>query len=120
MSVLDGETTVHDRPDPVELVEAVREYLDHPPADAGRDRLHRRVASNVLATVARQLAAAAEDEAVHHDRLAALAVQNNAELAALAAGTTEDDPRFPALTAALAAWAEQKVRISNPRYLETT
>ncbi|GAA4811628.1 DUF6285 domain-containing protein [Nocardioides caeni] len=112
--------SVHDRPDPIELIDAVREYLDHPPPDAGRDRLHRRVASNVLTTVARQLAAAAEDEAVHRDRLAALGVRDNAALAALAAGMDEDDPRFPELVAALADWAEQKVRVSNPRYLETT
>ena len=107
---------VHDRPDPGELLEAVREFLGAPPDD--RERLHRRVAANVLATVERQLAAAATDEAAHRARLDELGVADNRELAALAATMGEDDPRYPLLTAHLAAWARAKVAVVNPRYLE--
>ncbi|MFC7495137.1 MULTISPECIES: DUF6285 domain-containing protein [unclassified Nocardioides] len=107
----------YDRPDPVELVDAVREFLDGA-GDGARDRLHRRVASNVLATVSRQLAAAPADEAAHADRLAALGVRDNRELAVLAARLDEDAPLYAELTAALATWARAKVAVSNPRYLE--
>ncbi|TIC86832.1 hypothetical protein E8D34_11190 [Nocardioides sp. GY 10113] len=107
----------HDRPDPAELLEAVREYLDHP-AEGGRDRLHRRVASNVVGLVERQLAVADADAAAHRDRLAALGVDDNAQLAALAAEVDETDPRHGVLSAALAQWARAKVAVSNPRYLE--
>ncbi|MEQ6903376.1 DUF6285 domain-containing protein [Nocardioides sp. YIM 152588] len=107
----------HDRPDPAELLAAVREHLDRP-ADGDRDRLHRRVASNVVALVERQLAAADDDAAAHRARLAQLGVADNAELAELVAGLDEADPRYPAVNAALAAWARAKVAVSNPRYLE--
>ena len=110
-------TGVYDRPDVAELVDAVREFLDGG-GEGARERLHRRVASNVLATVGRELAAAPADEAAHAERLAALGVRDNRELATLAATLEEDDPRFAQLTAALAAWARAKVAVSNPRYLE--
>lgn len=111
-------TAVHDRPDPGELLEAVREFLAGPPDD--REPLHRRVAANVLATVERQLAAAPEDEAAHRARLGELDVADNRALAELAATMDESDPRYPALTAHLAAWARAKVAVANPRYLEGT
>lgn len=103
----------HDRPDPVELITAVREFLDQPPGD--RDTLHRKVASNVLALVARELA---DDPADHDARLASLGVADDEELARLAASMEECDALYPALTAAMAAWAEAKVRVVDPRYLE--
>lgn len=106
----------HDRPDPVELLEAVREFLLAPPGD--REVLHRRVAANVVAMVQRQLAAAAADERAQADRLAELGVADDRELAALAATLDEDDPRFPLLTAHLASWARAKVAVVNPRYLQ--
>lgn len=110
----------HDRPDPVELVEAVRELLDTPGEEGPRERLHRRVASNVLATVARQLAADPADRVAHEERLAGLGVPDNRALAALAASLDEDDPRFEQLTTALAEWARAKLAVTNPRYLEDT
>ena len=106
----------HDRPDPVELLAAVREHLAAPPGD--RERLHRRVAANVVAIVERQLAAAPEDDAAHAARLADLGVADNHALAVLAATTDEDDPRHALLTAHLVAWARAKVAVVNPRYLE--
>lgn len=109
--------SAHDRPDPVELLEAVREFLEAPP-DPDREWLHRRVASNVVALVERELRAAPADEAAHAARLAALGVTDNHELAALAATMEEHDPRYPLLARELRAWAEAKVRVVNPRYLE--
>ncbi|GAA3805137.1 DUF6285 domain-containing protein [Nocardioides panacisoli] len=109
-------STCHDRPDPVELLAAVREFLAAPPGD--REALHRRVAANVVAIVERQLSSAAEDEATHAARLDDLGVTDERELAALAATLGEDDPRYPLLTAHLAAWARAKVAVVNPRYLE--
>lgn len=116
MSALES-SRPHDRPDPAELAEAVAEFLAAP-GDGDRDRLHRRVAANVLAVLGRELQASGEDEARHRERLAAFAVPDNAALAELAATLEESDPRYPALTAALAEWAAQKVAIVNPRYLE--
>jgi len=108
--------SAHDRPDPDELLDAVREFLDAPPGD--RDRLHRTVAGNVVAMVSRQLAAGPADEVDHVRRLAVLGVQDDAELARLAATVDEPDPRFDLLTQELAAWARRKVEVVNPRYLE--
>lgn len=107
---------VHDRPDPVELLEAVREFLADPPGD--RERLHRLVAANVVAIVQREVAAAADDATAHAVRLAELGVSDNTELARLAAEMEDDDPRFALLTATMAQWARTKVAVVNPRYLE--
>lgn len=106
----------HDRPSPVELLDAVREFLGTPPGD--RDRLHRLVAANVLALVQRELESGASDEAAHAVRLEGLGVADNAALAELARDLAEDDPLFAPLTAALADWARAKVAVVNPRYLE--
>ncbi|HWI42952.1 MAG TPA: DUF6285 domain-containing protein [Nocardioides sp.] len=110
--------TVHDRPDPVELLDAVREFLAAPPGD--RERLHRLVAANVVVLVQRELGAAAKDGAAHAVRLEELGVADDAALAELASRLDEDDPRYPALTAAMAQWARAKVAVVNPRYLEET
>jgi hypothetical protein len=109
--------SAHDRPDPVELLEAVREFLDAPP-DPDRERLHRRVASNVVAMVQRELLASPADEAAHLSRLGSFGVADDHELAALAATMDGHDPRYPDLSRALLEWAEAKVRVVNPRYLE--
>lgn len=107
---------VHDRPDPVELLDAVREFLAAPPGD--RERLHRLVAANVVALVQRELGAAADDEAAHAVRLEELGVPDEAALAELASQMGEDDPRYPQLTAVMAQWARAKVAVVNPAYLE--
>ena len=72
-----------DRPTAAELVEAVRDYLsaDVLEATEGRVRFHGRVAVNVLGMVVRELAAGPARAAAHRDRLAALGVSDDAELA---------------------------------------
>lgn len=110
-------TAAHDRPSPGELLEAVTEFLAGPPGDVDRDRLHRRVAANVLGIVSRELAAQPQDDAAHAARLARLGVPDNEALAHLAA--TCDDPTQTAdLSDALWAWTQAKVRVVNPSYLE--
>ncbi|MEZ0579415.1 DUF6285 domain-containing protein [Nocardioides sp. MH1] len=112
-----GGSAPHDRPDPVELLVSVREHLAAVP-DPDRDPLHRRVAANVVAMVERELAAAPADEVAHAERLALLGVADNRELAELAATMGESDPRYPDLRRELRAWAEAKLAVVNPRYLE--
>jgi hypothetical protein len=108
----------HDRPDQLELLEAVREFLLAEPADGPRDRLHRRVAANVVGLVERELSGLGQDTADHRARLARLGVDDNHRLAELAAALDERDPLYPALTDALADWARRKVAVVNPAYLE--
>lgn len=108
----------YDRPDPVELLDAVRELLLAEPGDGARDRLHRRVAANVVGIVQRQLAATEQDAALHEARLARLGVADNRALAELAASLDERDPAYPTLAEDLADWARRKVAVVNPAYLE--
>jgi hypothetical protein len=65
---------MYDPPSSVELVTAVREFLeDHAlPNLEGRNAFHARVAANALAIVARQLERGPEAEAREQERLAAL------------------------------------------------
>ena len=108
----------HDRPDLLELLEAVREFLLADPAEGPRDRLHRRVAANVVGLVERELSGLEQDTVDHLDRLARLGVDDNRRLAELAAVLDEHDPLYPALTDALADWSRRKVAVVNPAYLQ--
>ena len=71
----------HDRPTAGELLEAVRELLDGLPL-TGHDRFLARVSSRVLRTVERELALGVPLQRAHAERLAALGVRDDAELAA--------------------------------------
>lgn len=115
---MEHDRSPHDRPDPVELLDAVRDFLLAEPGDGPRDRLHRRVAANVVGIVQRQLVGAEQDAAVHDARLARLGADGNRALAELAAYVEEDDPLYPALLEELADWARRKVSVVNPAYLE--
>jgi aminoglycoside phosphotransferase (APT) family kinase protein len=65
--------TIHDRPTTVELVEAVREYLERDVmAVAGRVGFHARVAARVLAMVERELALGPDQARAEAARLGAL------------------------------------------------
>ena len=107
----------HDVPTMTELVEAVREYLetDVLAATEGRVRFHARVAINVLAMVERELAAGAALAAAHSERLAALGVGDDAELArAIRAGALDD--RWDEVIDAVAASVADKLSVANPTY----
>jgi hypothetical protein len=98
----------HDRPSPVELVDAVREFLEDeilPMLDDHRLKFRTLVAMNGLAIAQRELEAGEET---------GLGAGELGELAArIRAGDVPDDalPR-------LRAHVEAKLRVSNPAYLE--
>lgn len=106
----------HDRPDPLELVEAVRELLEGELASVttGAAAFHVRIAANVLALVERELRSAPVDIPAHTARLAALGCSDDAELAArILAGDFDDDPDVLGVLRAIVA---DKIRVTNPKY----
>jgi len=109
----------HDRPTTVELVEAVREFLEQEvmAATEGSVRFHARVAANVLAIVERELTEGPAQAAAHAERLARLGVASEEELAAAIRAGALDDRRAE-VRAAVWETVVDKVRVANPRHLE--
>ncbi len=109
---------IHGRPTALELVEAVREFLERDvmPGTEGRLSFHARVATNVLKTVERELA---EDPARRHEHdadLAGLGVATEAELAAaIRAGTLDD--RLADVQAAVLRTVRARLEVANPKHL---
>lgn len=110
----------HDRPDPVEMLAAVREFLaaDVAAGMTGALAFKVRVAVNMLAIVQRQVGRADADCDAHAARLNALGCQDDTELAArIRAGDFDDDREvFNVLWAVVA----DKVRVTNPKYANVT
>ena len=111
-------TAPHDAPTAAELVEAVREFLEHDVLGAteGRVQFHTRVAINVLGMVQREIEAGAGPAEDHAGRLAALGVADDAELAAAIRSGALDD-RYDEVKAAVWASVRDKLAVANPRYL---
>jgi hypothetical protein len=111
-------TAPHDRPTAAQLVEAVRELLegDVVAATSGRVQFHVRVAINVLGMVERELALGPELAATHADRLRALGVESDAELAAAIRSGALDD-RWDEVAGAVRATVADKLAVANPRYV---
>lgn len=110
-------TPPHDRPTAWELVEAVREYLEQDvlPSATGRVRFHARVAAKALAIVERELVLGPAQAEAERERLAALGVADDAELAdAIKDGRF--DGREPELLASLAETVADKLAVANPGY----
>lgn len=107
----------HDVPTAAELLEAVREYLtgDVMAATDGRLQFHARVAANVLATVERELALGPFQAVAHRERLAALGVADDAELA-LRVRTGALDERWDEVVAAVRDTVADKLAVANPTY----
>lgn len=107
----------HDAPTAMELLEAVREWIDHEviPATEGRLRFHARVASNVLGMVEREIELGPAQEAAHRERLAQLGVHDDAELAAAIRARRFDD-RAEEVRTLLAAAVADKLAVANPTY----
>jgi aminoglycoside phosphotransferase (APT) family kinase protein len=124
-SLFQGRTTFQDRPTAAELLEAVREFVEHDaqPGLDGRAAFHARVAVNALGIVERELVLGPETDAPVAARLAALLGREGSppELAAaLAAGIRDgslDDGRDEVVEAIVALVAA-KLAIANPRYAE--
>lgn len=111
-------TAPHDRPTAAELVEAVREWLEREVlgATAGRLQFHTRVAVNVLSMVERELELGPAQESAHRERLAALGVVDDADLAARIRDGSLDD-RLEEVRAAVWASVHDKLSVANPNYL---
>ena len=107
----------HDAPTAIELLEAVREWIDREviAATDGRLRFHARVASNVLAMVEREIELGPAQAAAHDARLAQLGVADDAELAAAIRERRFDD-RAEELRALLAQDVADKLAVANPTY----
>jgi hypothetical protein len=109
--------TLHDAPDADELLAAVVEYLRDRlvPDVPDEHRYHLRVAVNVLEVVRRELALGPAQERAHRERLAALGVDDDADLARrLRSGEVDAADVRDAVLASVV----DKLRVANPRYLE--
>ena len=113
-------SALHDRPTAAELVEAVREFLEHDVMEAtqGRVQFHTRVAVNVLGMVQREIEMGDAQQADHQLRLAALGFADEAELAA-AIRHGEVDDRYDEIKEAVTATVIDKLKVANPKYLAT-
>jgi hypothetical protein len=113
--------TGHGVPTVDELVAAVRAFLtdDVLPATEGRLHFNTRVAANVLAMVERELVLGPGYGAAHAERLAALGVADDAELAA-AIRDGRMDGRGAELIALLRRRTVERLSIANPRHLQDT
>lgn len=110
----------HDVPTAIELVEAVREWLERDVMAAvdGRLRFHTRVAANMLGIVERELDLGPVQAAEHARRLASLGVDDDAALARrIRAGDFDD--RTAELRAVLRDAVTAKLLVANPRYLDS-
>jgi len=108
----------HDVPTARQLVESVREWIEKEvaPAVTGRLHFHSRVAVNVLAMVEREMESGADDAAGHAERLAALGVSSDAELAAMIKNGGFDGDLARVLDT-LTPSIRSKVAVANPKYL---
>jgi Domain of unknown function (DUF6285) len=109
----------HDVPTAEQLLEAVREWMEHDllAATEGRLQFHTRVAINVLAMVQREIAVGADQAQRHAARLAALGCDSEAQLAQRIR-TGELDDRLGEVCDAVWASVRDKLAVANPRYLE--
>jgi aminoglycoside phosphotransferase (APT) family kinase protein len=110
---------LYGRPSASALVQAVREYVDGDVREntTGRTSFHARVAVNALAMVERELALGPSQRAAHQQRLEALGLTSERELAAaIRAGDLDD--RWDEVTAAVAATVADKLAVANPTWFE--
>ena len=111
-------TSPHDRPTASELLEALREWMENDllPSLEGRLLFHTRVAMNSLDIVRREIDLGVEQRQTHEEVLISLGFSSDAELA-LAIRSGEFDSSLIELLRTLAPVVEDKVRVSNPKYL---
>jgi hypothetical protein len=114
---------MQDRPTAVELLEAIREFLEHDvmPSVEGRVRFHSRVAINALGILERELRLGPELDAAERARLAAL-LGHDADLPTLTAELARRirdgslDDRRDEVVAAVRESVRAKLQIANPDY----
>lgn len=108
----------HDRPDAIELVDIVREFLhdDVIPVLEGQVAFHTRVAVNALAIVDRELRLGPGHQEAHATRLLAFDCTSDAELAErIRAGELDD--RYQEVAAAVRELVWDKIAVMNPKYV---
>jgi aminoglycoside phosphotransferase (APT) family kinase protein len=110
---------LYGRPTALELVEAVREWVDADVREGTEGRLsfHARVAANALRMVERELAYGPAHAAAHEVRLAALGCATEVELAERIRDGELDD-RAQEARLAVAETVQAKLQVSNPGWLE--
>ena len=116
---------MQDRPTAVELLDAVREFLERDvmPEVVGRVQFHTRVAVNALGIVGRELALGPELDAADIAELRDLLGHDGdrrdleVELAARIRDGSFDDRR-PDVVAHLRSSVRRKLEVANPRYLK--
>ena len=111
-------TAPHDRPSAVELLEAVREWMEKDLMSGIEPRLqfHTRVAMNVLDIVSREIALGADQLESHDELLASFGVESDAELSQQIRNGDHDANLLEVLER-LRPVIEDKVRVANPKYL---
>ena len=107
------------RPTKAELVEAVREHLEHTRVDASdeRARFEARVARNALQVVERELALGPAIVGAHVRRLASLGFADDATLAS-SLRTGAHDTTLGEVGVALAGSIRDQLLVANPSYLD--
>jgi hypothetical protein len=128
---------MHDRPTAVELVNAVRQYLESellPTLTDARLKFQTLIAANVLSIAERELQAEDDDLAAelveyfvllkldHRDYLstdlrAAARAVNELLCERIRSGAYDDPVRFQSLVPVLRKFVERKLQVANPRYL---
>jgi hypothetical protein len=105
-------SNAYDRPDPAELVQAVREFLERDvmTATEGRVQFHTRVAINALGIVERELT-----RGPLADINAAGRAAEQALAARIRSGTLDD--RLDEVRAEVRATVREKLLVANPCYL---
>lgn len=111
-------TSPHDVPTAAELVEAVREWIGTAVGQgAPANPFGARVAGNMLAIVERELALGPTHEASHRERLVALGVADDVELAA-GIRSGRFDEQLDLVRALVRESVHDKLQVANPRYLD--
>jgi hypothetical protein len=108
----------HDRPDALELIDAVADFLSDEVRGAveGRLAFHVRVAANALRIAARELRAAPDHAAAHAARLARFGCADDHELvAAIRSGALDD--RWAELGCEIRRMVWDRIQVTNPRYV---
>lgn len=115
---------MQDRPTAAELLEAIREFLEHDvmPSVEGRVHFHTRVAVNALGILERELQLGPELDAAERQRLAVL-IGHDADLPSLTAELARRirdgslDDRGDEVFAAVRESVRAKLLVANPDYV---
>jgi hypothetical protein len=113
-------TAPHDAPTSVQMVEAVREWLENDvmPAVDGRLNFHTRVAINMLAMVEREAALGEQQRVDHEHRLKEIGAVDDAELARRIRDGEFDDSLHDVMIV-LKDSIRDKLLVANPKYLNS-